>query len=182
MKAAFGLAGLLITVGIIVWLMSISVGRTSQALHESKTMQDTIVPMTGRNADGSKIADTITLEQFTPPGSTKATGLLVSRVDPANVLATRYGLRQFDVITQVGPILVRDELGTAEAMVQEAAGRGYELKVTRGDQQLTLPQPGGAAAPATPGQPGNPQPAPPPSGATNPLQRQLEGIQKIPTH
>ncbi len=169
MRAAFGLAGLLITVGIIVYLMSISLGRTSQALHESKAMQDTIVPMAGRNADGSKIADTITLEPFTPANGTKVTGLLVSRIDPANVLATRYGLHQYDVITQIGPTRVADDPSLGEAMAQEAAGRGYELKVLRGSEELTLPQPG---APTKA----------PPSASENPLQRQLEGIQKIPTH
>jgi hypothetical protein len=185
MKAAFGLAGILVTLGVIVWFMGAKGGALDE-VKEAHTVQQKadqlIKPLANENPDGGRISDTMTLEPQFPNGGRFA-GLLVTRIEPNNVLYQRYGLRQYDLINKINGMPARDiDPGMAEAQVQEAAGRQWELTVLRGTQELTLPKQAGTAAPGATGQPGTPQPAPPPGGATNSLQRQLEGIQKIPTH
>jgi hypothetical protein len=180
MKAAFGLAGILVTLGVIVWLMGSSGGTLDQA----KTAIDTkrqleTSTITGRNEDGTRIGETVAFEPMRSSGG-KVTGLLVTSIGESNALATKYGLKQFDRIDKVNNMSF-DALGIEpETQVLEAPVRGWTLQVTRGTTQLTLPQaPQGPSPTAQPGQPAAPQPAPP-SG--NPLQRQLDSIQRTPTH
>lgn len=186
MRAAFGIAGILVTLGVIVWLMSSKGGSLDQAQEaiEAKKKADTVLaPLAGRNEDGGRISGTIVLDRQESGG--RLTGLLVTSISPTNALAIYHGLKQYDLITKVNGMPVRDIVGgeeMAKAQVLEAAGRRWTLTVARGNKEVTLPydaSENNAAQPA--GQDGESQPTPPPP-AGNSLQRQLENIQKVPTH
>lgn len=180
MRAAFGLAGILVTLGVIVWFMGSkggSLDQAQQSLEAKKKAEVVLAPLSNRDSDGGRTSDTVGFEPQYNGG--RFTGLLVASITPANTLATYFGLQQYDLITKIDGMPMRDMVGgadMAQAQVLEAAGRRRTLTVARGNTELTLPQ----AASQNTAQPGQPQPAPPPSG--NSLQRQLENIQKIPSH
>ena len=185
MRAAFGIAGILVTLGVIVWFMAARGGELDQiqAARDAQKKADIILkPLANQNPEGGRISDTITLEpQYPNGGSFK--GLLVTRIEPVNVLGTRYGLRQYDLITKINGMPARDmSADLAEAQVLEAVGRQWPVTVMRGTTELTLPQQATATPAGQPAQPGTAQPPKPANGAQDALQRQLEGIQKIPTH
>jgi S1-C subfamily serine protease len=186
MRAAFGLAGILVTLGVIVWLMGGSGGSLDQAqqsLEAKKKAETVLSPLSGRNQDGGRITDTVSFEAQYNGG--KFSSLLVASIEPGNALATYAGLAQYDLITKVNGMPVRDIVGgeeMAKAQVLESAGRRWTLTVARGNGEVTLPLSGSEKTAQQPaGQPGQSQSTPPPP-AGNSLQRQLENIQKVPSH
>lgn len=191
MKFAFGLGGLLIGVGVIIWIMSGPGGTLDQAktaIDTRKKVEPQINQWSGKSADGTSAKDSATLEPQTD-SSGKLRGLLVTNVVPGGAFDEHFGLKTYDLIIQVGPMdLKTQDASMAEAMMVESFSRNYEIIVVRANQKLTLPLTAGASAapsaPAATGQPAaaptNPQPTPPKSKG---LSGQLESIQKqIPTH
>lgn len=186
MRAAFGIAGILVTLGVIVWLMGGkggSLDQAQQAIESKKKAETVLAPLSGRNPDGGKITDTVSFDGQYNGG--RFSGLLVSTIEPGNALAQYFGLQQYDLITKVNGMPVRDIVGGEDmtrAQVLESAGRRWTLTVARGNGELTLPQTASEKTGQQPtGQPGQATPKPPPD-SSNPLQRQLDAIQKIPTH
>jgi cell division septation protein DedD len=99
----------------------------------------------------------------------KMESVVVSDVTANSAIQQRYGLQKGDVILQIGPLSVRDNMSSADEakdFLLDAYQKNQDLVVLRGWDKLTLPMPEGAApavaaapapadsassAPATPG-------------------------------
>jgi len=191
MRYAFGLGGMLIVIGVIVWIMGAPGGELDQAksaIDARNKVDPQIKQWSGKAADGTPAKDSATLQAQTD-SSGKLRGLLVADIVPGGAYEQHFGLKQYDLIVQVGPMDLRtQDEGMAEALMLESFTRNQEIVVIRGNTKLTLPQTpansAGAPAAASTGQPGpapnNAAPTPPKSKG---LSGQLESIQQgIPTH
>jgi hypothetical protein len=177
MRAGLGLAGLLIVIGVIVWIMhSAILPHTEATLAAKKKAEDTINPIAGYSRDGSmKFSDSLTLETETKGGK-------IAAIDVTNIVAggpadTDFGLKEGDAIIEIGPLAVKDQInsdGEAKDMVQDAYQRSQPLVVMRDGQKLTLtphaPQPVAAQQPAK--KPNN-------SGGGDPIKQQMD-LHSIP--
>jgi hypothetical protein len=188
MRMAFGLAGLLVTVGIMVYVWSFY---TAQAVRSAAQVRPVAEQIAGVESGGlaGHVSDHMKLTEYAANGKLQA--ITVTRLDAGSSMESYYGLRQGDQIIEVGPMKVRDmDGGLAIAMVQEAYQRQESLVVVRDGRTLSLPQMKNVAAPyAPPAQPQaakSPAPAPAPAPAApaqqpvqprgNSLQRQLDAI------
>ncbi len=181
MRYAFGLVGLLVGFAIILWLMS---GNAQTAIEARNKVDPQLKQLAGQASDGTRAEKSASL-QPQHDSSGKFTGLLVFDIVPGGAYQTHFGLRQYDLIVQVGPLDLRaQDEGMAQALMIESFQRNQDLVVLRGGKRMTLPEPAGAptatASPAAPGAPATPSPSKPP--ASHGLQGQLESIQNIPTH
>ena len=82
MRAGFGLIGLLVCVGVIVWIMHKSMlPYTQQVLDKGNTTSRRVNQMAGNSADGSiKFSDSVVLEAESSGG--KISSLDVTQVTP----------------------------------------------------------------------------------------------------
>ena len=193
MRAIFGLVGILVTLGVIVWIMAAPGGELDQ-ISAAKKVKDKAVVVTntlsGKESDGGQmLADPLTLEP-NPGGNLKY--LTLTAIDPGgSELATQYGLRVGDEITSVGPLPVGgmsiSNVSDAKAMMNSMRGV-QTLTVRRNGQTLTLdpndpqsvPQPAASVAPTNavpvPGAPMAPAAAER-SNPNNPMgSKSLQGI------
>jgi hypothetical protein len=193
MRMAFGLVSLLVTLAIILMLF-----RSVQApmLKEGKKAQDQARQMAGRDEDGQRVTNAVTLDSQDKGG--KMESVVVTDITPNSALQQRYGLQKGDVILEMGPLVVRGNMSSpdeAKDMLQDAFQKNYNLVVIRGWDKLTLPMPEGAApavsAAATPGARADATPAPDAAKAAKPaaprkeppksaMERQLDLIRNIP--
>jgi uncharacterized protein (UPF0333 family) len=180
MRAAFGLVGLLVVIGVIVWIMGAPGGyldKTKADIDAGNKAKAQVNVIAGNSADGEyQFRKTITIDLATSGGKTE--GLLVTSVNPAGPPATYYGLTKGDVVIdlgQMGP--VKGQTWSADEALDwldDAYRKQQRLTVIRNGQTITLPQtPTAAAAPAN-GKANN--------SNNNPLSQQLDALQKIPTH
>jgi hypothetical protein len=178
MRMAFGLVSLLVCVGIIMWLFSMQAGTVSTV---NKNVRPQVEQLSGRGEGGMTSIESIKFEPQTEGGKTAS--LLVTSLVPGGPMEKYFGLKQFDTIVEVERNGMRTKIREfndpqlAEAQVLEAYQYKGTLVVMRNGQRLTLPATGSAAQPA--GQGAAPAPAQP---SRDPLQRQLDAIQTIPTH
>jgi len=163
MRYVFGLVGMLAVLGVIVYLM----GDAGGELEQAKTALDTgakirpqLNQIAGRDADGTPANLSAALSPQMAGG--KLRGLLVSELTAGGAYETHFGLKQYDLIVQIGPMDLRMlDSDTAQAQMLDAYQRNQTIIVERGKERLTLPVPTDK-----------------PKG----LQGQLEGIEHIPTH
>ena len=141
MRMAFGLGGLLVTIGVIVLILNYAI------LPYNKTVIDK-----GQNAreqaeqiagvkDGMRAMDSIKLEPQSN-SSGRPVSLLVTNITAGGPMETYYGLKRNDTITEINGMPVRDENDgeLAVALAQEAYQRQQSLTVVRDGQTLVLPQ------------------------------------------
>jgi hypothetical protein len=181
MRAAIGLVGLLVGVGILMMLYASS---TPVVTSSGVKAQEEVRQLAGQSRDGTmRFSESIALEPSTSGGKTVA--LIVLSVDAVGPAATHFGLQRDDMITAIGPLSVKDHVTSGEEGVDyltDAYQRQQTITVIRNDQTITLPGGAGAAAavgttPAA-GTPGaQPQPAAPAKDDRGSLQRQLDAIQ-----
>jgi hypothetical protein len=179
MRAAFGLVGLLVVFGVIVWIMGAPGGyldKTKADIDAGNKAKQQVNVIAGNSADGEyQFRKTITIDLATSGGKTE--GLLVTSVNPAGPAATYYGLAKGDVVIdlgQMGP--VKGQTWSADEALDwldDAYRKQQRLTVIRNGQTINLPQTPTAAAPAN-GKANN--------SNNNPLSQQLDALQKIPTH
>ena len=165
MRMAFGIAALLVTIGVIVWIMgSITLPQTKQALDVQKKVQPQVQQMAGRGADGRVASESIKLQPDSTGG--RVTSFIVTSIEPTGPLATFYGLQRGDSIVEIGPQSARDigEVGAAKDFLTDAYQRQLQIVVVRQDKRITLPA---ADTPA---------PAPGAAPAGSALDQQLQGI------
>jgi hypothetical protein len=182
MRAAFGLVGILVVVGVIVWLMGSKGGmldKTRADLQAGERAKQQINVIAGNSADGQiKFRDSITIDLATSGGKTQ--GLLVTSINTAGPAYTYFGLQKGDVVIDLGQMgkVAGQTWSADEALdwLDDAYRKQQHIVVVRSGQNITLPQPGGTVAPA----PTNAQQ--PANTKSNPLGDQLDAIQKIPTH
>ena len=178
MRAIFGLAGLLIVVGVIVYWMGAPGGElqhTQETLKAGDKARGEISQIAGRDtATGGRAMDSAQFEVLSSNGKTAS--LLVNSIVAGGAYEKYFGLQKGDVITAVEyqgfKKMVRemDDLEDGRQQVAEAYQRHGTLTIKRSGTEMTLP-----AAPAAPA-PGTPAPAAQPR---NSVQNQLEKIQNM---
>ncbi len=198
MRAVFGLAGLLITLAVVVLVLKYAVlPETQNAAMVQKTVRPQVEQLAGRDTEGNRAAYTVELTADSPTGRFNA--LVVSRLTSGGGMEKWFGLQVGDRIIEVNQINVNafGDAETAKLQVLDAFQKRLPLTVERSGKRLTLPlppvPPTVVAQPQTP-QPQTPQPqaAPPQTGTPavnppaaeprkpkgNPLYDQLDAIQR----
>jgi len=188
MRMAIGLAGILVTMGVIIWIMSaITLPSAKQAIDVKKKVTPQAEQWAGHTVDGTRAVDTFRLKGE-QNSSGRMIGLVVTEVAEGGAMDTYFGLRKGDVITEIGPLSVRDQGGVAEAkdLVVDQYQRSGQITVRRDGKELKLPQPRGTVPPATPATPATPAaPNAPPAPAAgdssgDAIQKQLDAIPGVP--
>jgi hypothetical protein len=168
MRVAFGLVGILVTLGVIVLIMKyFYIPSTQQAIAVQKQVEQS--NFTGRSEDGTPVEDTYVLVPDENNG--KLVDFQVAKLNPGSPMASHFGLQENDVILSATDghgveqkISQQTDEESARLAVREAYTTSGTLLVQRGDQTLTLPPTAVAQnkpAPAVPPQASNqpPQPA-----------------------
>jgi hypothetical protein len=178
MRMAIGLAAILVTIGVVVWIMSaITLPATKQALDVKKKVEPQAQQISGHDAMGRDARDSIKLAEESSGG--KMTSVLVTAIENDGPMAKYFGLKRNDSIIEIAPqggalmpVKDMDSPAAAKDHLLSAYQNSQQIVVMRDGQKLTLP-----AAPASPAGKGAA-----PSAGNNPLQQQLDAIQHIPTH
>ena len=152
MRMAFGLVSLLVTLGVIVWIMhSVELPYTQSSVKAMQDTQQFTNQLSGVDDKGIIITDTVSLFADTRNDG-KLQDLQVTQVLPNSPLLTKYGLQPNDVIVAVidGHTVRTDMNGLNDEQagrdaIRDAYSTGGQIVVQRGDQRLTLP-----SAPAVP--------------------------------
>jgi hypothetical protein len=187
MRMAIGLAGILVTIGVIVWIMSaITLPATKQALDTKKRVQPQVEQMAGHTADGTRAVDTVQVKAQERGGRLSA--IVVTDIVEGAAMDKHFGLHKGDEITEIGPLSVKDMGSAAEAKDHLTAEyqRSGTITVLRDGKETKLPLPAAArnaaaaqapaAAPAATPANGTAAPAAGQSSG-DPLQKQLEAIE-----
>src|SRR4051812_2215023 len=102
MRAIFGLVGILVTVGVIVWWMGSGGGltQTGVVMHEGQKAREQVNQIGGMQRDtGERASDSADLEAISSGG--KVNGILVTSVKPGGAYAQYFGLQTNDTIVGV---------------------------------------------------------------------------------
>ena len=177
MRAGIGLVGILIAVGALVYFLGSKGGgldHEKSIIDAGHKAQEQASQIAGRDAQGNPVKQSATLELQTTGGS--SSGILVTSIVADGPYAKFWGLQRNDIITDIGPLPVKEvvtDAGAADDYVMDAYQKQSQLTVMRDGQKITLP----AAATAN-------APTPAKTGSGNPLQDQLNAIQsqQVPTH
>ena len=154
MRAGLGLAGLLICIGVIVWIMhSAILPHTEATLQAKKKAEETINPIAGYSRDGTmKFSDSLVVETETKGG--KVSAVDVTKVVPGGPADTEYGLKEGDAIVEIGELPVKDNVQSEGDAMAQIVQFGYErsapLIVMRDGNKLTLSPNGPKPAAAQP--------------------------------
>jgi len=154
MRAGLGLAGLLICIGVIVWIMhSAILPHTEATLQAKKKAEETINPIAGYSRDGTmKFSDSLVVETETKGG--KVSAVDVTKVVPGGPADTEYGLKEGDAIVEIGELPVKDNVQSEGDAMAQIVQFGYErsapLIVMRDGNKLTLSPKGPKPAAAQP--------------------------------
>ncbi len=143
MRAAFGLIGILATLGVLILILAGPGGylqHSQTAIKAGRKGTAEVNVIAGNAPDGTvRAIDTITFNlERTQAG--KLRGLLVVAIVPDGAMAQRYDLKVNDLITEFGPVsfdIVQDH-SDAEAFLTDAYQRGSPLTVMRDGQPMTL--------------------------------------------
>lgn len=136
MRAFFGLAALLVSAFIVIYIWTEHTSKVSRAGREAEQRAQ---QFTGRGEDGAPVRDSITLKPVEAGGQTRA--VLVEAVVPGGPMEKYYGLRAGDRIIRIGDRSVGLFDGEMAALqVIEAHRSGAPLAVVRDGKELTLPQ------------------------------------------
>lgn len=187
MRAGIGLVGLLIGVGLLVYLFAENSIPTAR---QGKAAQEEAQQIAGYGEDGRSAMESISVSRQEKNG--KLVALNVDSIVPNGAMQKFFGLQAGDSIIEIGSQAgmekVKELIGgddMAEPKLLEAFQQKRQLVVQRNGKQITLP--GGAvvagAAPSTPAAaPANPTPtsaAPAPSPRKpSGLESQLDTIQR----
>lgn len=146
MKAAFGLVALLLSVGIILFLLAGPLGKGGRSYLQTvtdvkKEKEPQVQQWGGKDVKGRALYDTIELAPW--PETGRMRGAVVDTIDTTGPAATFYGLQTGDVIVQiqsqqVGGSIISDE-EAAEAFLTDAFARSAPIVVEREGQELILP-------------------------------------------
>jgi C-terminal processing protease CtpA/Prc len=163
MRGVFGLAAVLVGIGVLVWFLGRDGGaidQQRQTLQTGQQMQQQVQQMGGVGAAPSqstatgatplggqptmKFNESLTLEPEQRGG--KIVGLKVATIVDGGPAATYYGLQVGDVITEAMQMKIRDNpmISTPEdgmTALLESFQRTNPITVTRNGQELKLPQP-----------------------------------------
>src|SRR3954469_20700000 len=109
MRMIFGLAGLLITIGIVVWIMKAVILPYDQAvISQGKYARGQAAQFAGKDeATGGRVADSIVLAAKNGKGS-KVASILVTSLVAGGPMETYFGLQRDDSIVAINDLKVRD--------------------------------------------------------------------------
>jgi hypothetical protein len=176
MRAIFGIAGVLIVIGVIVWIMSQTLSDTQKALKASEDAKQEVRQIAGLDSEtGGRASESVDLQALQTGGRLSA--ILVTKVVPDGAYARYFGLQRNDTITAVeyqGTRMTARDSNDQEmfkAQIAEAYQRRGSVIVVRGGKELQLPPP-----PPAPPADGTDSPKP---ASNDPLQRQLDAIPGI---
>jgi C-terminal processing protease CtpA/Prc len=177
---AFGLLGLLVTIGVIVLILNFAILPYNKAvIDKGQNAREQAEQMAGVK-DGMRAMDSFKVEPQNN-SSGKTVSLLVTSVTAGGPMESYYGLKRNDTITAINGMPVRDQNDgeMAVAMAQEAYQRQQTLTVVRDGETLVLPQQNQAATPAAPAAAAaqNQEATPAKPRETGGLQGQLDAIQ-----
>ena len=137
MRMAFGLVGILVTLGVIIMIMhSYTLPAAQQAI---KTKQRVQAQFGSNTPEGMEDAQNSIVLDDSMRGS-HFDGLLVKSVTPGGPMATDFGLAAGDIITAIGGMRLRDnnDPELARAQLFEAKMRRQPLTVTRAGAEIQL--------------------------------------------
>ena len=174
MRGIFSLVGVLVTVGVIAWIMSEAyLPYTKAVINAQKSMQPTINRVTSKGDDGLPSSSSAVLLPIEKNGALRA--LSVQSIVTGGAMDTAYGLLPGDIILKIQGIpigdpftaTVTDESSARDFLFVDAYRGHWPLTVDRGGTEITLPAqrgfvpptsavPGGTNAPSNPSAPGNP--------------------------
>ncbi len=146
MRMAFGLGGLLVTIGVIVWIMGkAELPYDQAAIHASQQASTAIQQVSGRDENGNNIETTYSVFADTRSDG-KLQDLQVTQLTPDSPLAHYFGLQKDDVILACidGHTVRTDMAGlnddrAGKDAIWDAYTQQGQMIVQRGEQQLTLP-------------------------------------------
>ena len=167
MRAIFGLGGVLIVLGVIVYVMKYELTYDKTAIDAGNKATEQMNQVVGRDATGDPVKLSATLEPQSSTGAT--TGVLVTSVKADGPYATFWKLQRNDLIVEIGPLPVKQvvtDTGAADDYVMDAYQHHESLTVVRDGQKMTL---NGNESAATAGKP-----------KSDSIQDQLNSV--IPTH
>lgn len=163
MRAAFGLVGLLVAIGIIVAMMAVN--HPADTVRKAEPARQMAQQLAGKDSEGKPAKESITLSPEVINGKLKY--VLVEDIEVGGAYEKYYGLKRNDSIIEASATDLRDQ--DAE-MAIDLIHRAYQLRspitVMRSGQKVELPQAASAA----------PSPKDGARDTRSPLQRQLEAI------
>lgn len=166
MRAAFGLVGLLVAIGVIVAMMAVN--HPADTIKRAEPARQKAQQIAGYDGEGGLAKDSVTLSPEVVNGKLKY--VLVEKLVAGGAYEKYYGLKRNDSIVAAGPMDLRDEDGEmAVELIHKAYQQQWPLTVMRGGQKVELPQ-------ATPGAPAKGAGA---RDASSPVQKQLDAIPGI---
>jgi hypothetical protein len=175
MRAIFGLVGILVVVGIIVYWMGPGGGlsHTQTVLKEGQNAQEQVAQIGGKDTESHEPANESAVLDPQSFGG-KLDSILVTKVVPGGAYEKYFGLKTNDAIVSVetnGYDQKVNQMGDGESAkiaVMDAYSKSGHDTVMRDGNEVKLPtasKPKGQA---------------PKTDDSNPLQRQLDTIQQIP--
>ncbi len=187
MRAVLGIGGLVIGLGVLVWVVYVELGYDKASIDAGNKATEQVNVIAGRDDSGTPVKKSVTLEPQSDNGKTAS--ILVTSVVADGAYAKVWGLKRNDAIVEIGPLPVSQVVtdpGSADDYVMDAYQHGEPLTIYRDGNKMVLtpvsaltPSAAGAAAGAPGGSPGGS-----PGQSGNPLQNQLDAIQsqQVPTH
>ncbi len=172
MRMAFGLVGMLVTLGAVILIIShFYLPHTEEVLRQNRKVGEQVRQMAGVDENGLKTTESVTLAP--DMSGSKLDNILVTSIVAGGPMEKYFGLKKDDCIIEANGLTLRgmNDPEMAKAMVFESYQRKLPLTVLRGSegQKLTLPE---TAAPG----------AAKPKRTGDPLQNQLDALQGMPTH
>lgn len=137
MRMAFGLVGVLVTLGVIIMIMhSYTLPAAQQAIQTKKKVESQF----GSNSPEGMAAAQASIDLDDAERGGHFHGLLVKRVTPGGSMATDFGLMAGDEITAIGGLRLRDgnDFELAKAQLFEAKMRRQPLTVMRNGMEIEL--------------------------------------------
>jgi hypothetical protein len=171
---AFGLLGLLVTVGAIVLILNYAIlPYNKTVIQKGRGAREEAEQVAGIKG-GMRTSESIKLEPQNT-GQGKTVSLLVTEIVAGGPMESYFGLQRNDTITEINGMRVRDQNDgdLAVAMALEAYQRQQTLTVVRDGRTLTLPLQKGTAG----GTPAGAPVAQPGRTDGGGLQGQLDAIQ-----
>jgi hypothetical protein len=153
MRMAFGLIGLLVTVGVIVWIMAaVELPHTQAVIGAQKQVKPAVQEITGHDENGMDARDSIKLDTETSGG--KITSVLVTSITPAGAMEKHFGLKRNDSIVEIGGqggVMTQVKEYSSSDEAKDALLTAYQysspIVVVRDEKRITLPPAGSAPSP-----------------------------------
>jgi len=147
MRFAFGLVGLLVTMGIIAMMMSMQTdvlkkgGPADKAHHQAEQIS------------GVGAKESVTMEPVESGG--KVSAIQIKTLVAGGPIEKYFGLMPGDQVVEVAQQKVRDmnDAELAEALILESYQRSQQIVVERNGQKITLPATGGNSSGVVGGNP-----------------------------